>query len=237
MSNVQELASMIDHTILHPQLTDKDLEIGCQVAAKYNVASVCVKPFAVDQAKKLLAGTAVKVGCVVGFPGGISSIDVKVYETVQAIKDGAQEIDMVINIGKAMQKDWAYLKEEIKALADACHERGATLKVIFETDYITEEESIVKLCQICTEVEADYVKTSTGFGFVKGDDGRFSYEGATDEVLKLMKASVGPNVKIKASGGIRSLKRLLEVKEIGCHRAGATATIDMLEEAMAQLAD
>jgi deoxyribose-phosphate aldolase len=232
MSKTKELAKMIDHSILHPTMTDEDLKRECEVAKKYDVASVCVKPYAVPQAAELLKGSDVLVGCVIGFPAGNSAIEVKVFEAEKACKDGAVEIDMVINIGKALQGDWEYLEKEIGAVTQACHQHNAIVKVIFETDYVTRKEDIVKLCQICTAVGADYVKTSSGFGFVKGKDGKYSYEGATIPNLKLMKASVGPKVKVKAAGGVRTLDGLIAVHEAGCTRCGATATISMMEEAV-----
>ena len=232
MSKIRVLAKMIDHSILHPTMTDEDLIRECEVAKKYNVASVCVKPYNVPLAVECLQGSDVLVGCVIGFPAGNSAIDVKLFEAVKACKDGAVEIDMVINIGKALQRDWAYIEREIGSVSDICHELGAIVKVIFETDYVTEVSDIKKLCEICTKVGADYVKTSSGFGFVKGNDGKYSYKGATISNLKLMKASVGPNVKVKAAGGVRSLDGLIAVQEAGCSRCGATATIVMMENAI-----
>ncbi len=231
MSKTLALAKMIDHSILHPTMTDEDLKRECGVAKKYDVASVCVKPYAVPMAVDLLKGSDVLVGCVIGFPSGNSAIDVKLFEAVKACKDGAVEIDMVINVGKALQGDWEYIEKEIGTIAEVCHELNAIVKVIFETDYVTKEADIVKLCEICTKVGADYVKTSSGFGFVKGDDGKYSYVGATIPNLKLMKASVGPNVKVKAAGGVRTLDGLIAVQQVGCSRCGATATIAMMEEA------
>jgi len=234
MNKVKELAKMIDHSILHPTMTDEDLKRECAVAVKYNVASVCVKPYAVKQAVKLLKGTNVLIGCVIGFPAGNSAVAVKVFETENACMDGAVEIDMVINIGKALQGDWEYVENEIQAVADASHKKGAIVKVIFETDYVSKKEDIIKLCEICTKVGADYVKTSSGFGFVKGDDGKYSYQGATIENLQLMRASSGPKVKVKAAGGVRSLDGLLAVQKAGCARCGATATILIMEDAIAR---
>ena len=231
MNKVQELAKMIDHSILHPTMTDEDLRTGCALAKSYNVASVCVKPYMVKDAAVLLKDTEVVVGCVIGFPAGNSCIETKVYETEKACKDGAVEIDMVINIGKALQGDWDYLLHEIGAVSDTCHQHNAIVKVIFETDYVTRQQDLVRLCKICTRVGADYVKTSTGFGFVKGRDGKYSYLGATSKNLQLMKKSIGPGVKLKASGGVRTLDALLEVQKIGCARCGATATQEILEEA------
>ncbi|WP_319270312.1 deoxyribose-phosphate aldolase [uncultured Draconibacterium sp.] len=231
MTSVQELAKMIDHSILHPTMTDNDLKRECAVAAQYNVASVCVKPYAVKQARQLLENTDVYVGCVIGFPAGNSAIEVKVFEAETACNDGAVEVDMVINIGKALQGDWEYIELEISSVTNVCHKNGAIVKVIFETDYVADKVDIKKLCEICTKVGADYVKTSSGFGFVKGADGRYSYMGATIENLKLMRENSGPNVKIKAAGGVRTLDGLLAVREVGCTRCGATATVAILEEA------
>lgn len=229
---VLELAKMIDHSILHPTLTDADLKRECETAMKYHTASVCVKPYAVKQAAELLKGSDVLVGCVIGFPAGNSAINVKVFETEQAIKDGAVEIDMVINIGKALGGDWQYIEEEIKAVTETCHKSNAIVKVIFETDFIPQEEAIIKLCEICTKVGADYVKTSSGFGFVKQSNGDYNYKGATIELLELMRKHSGPKVKVKAAGGVRTLDQLIAVKETGATRSGATATAVIIEDAI-----
>ena len=229
---VYKLAKMIDHSILHPTLTDDDLKRECGVAMKYDVASVCVKPYMVKQAVELLKGTDLLVGCVIGFPAGNSTIATKVFEAEMACKDGAVEIDMVINIAKALQGEWNYLTEEIKSVSDVCHQHGAIVKVIFETDYVKSDADIVKLCRICTEVGADYVKTSTGFGFVKQASGDYNYTGATVPLLQLMKENVGPGVKVKAAGGVRTLDQLIAVRDAGCTRSGATATVVMMEEAI-----
>jgi len=232
MNKTQLLAKMIDHSILHPTMTDEDLKRECDVARKYSVASVCVKPYAVKQAVQLLRHSDVLVGCVIGFPAGNSSIAVKVFEAEMACLDGAVEIDMVINIGKALQGDWGYIREEIQLITATCHRLGAIVKVIFETDFLSREAEIVRLCEICTEVGADYVKTSTGFGFVKQANGDYNYLGATIPVLELMKRSVGPQVKVKAAGGVRTLDQLLQVQKAGCVRCGATATATMMEDAI-----
>ncbi len=223
---------MIDHSILHPTMTDEDLLRDCKVAVKYDVASVCVKPYMVRMAAEYLRGTDVMVGCVTGFPAGNSTIEVKVFETETACRDGAEEIDMVINIGKALSGEWEYIEKEVGAVTKACHTNGAIVKVIIETDYVTRDEDKIKLCKICTKTGADFVKTSSGFGFVKDRNGRFSYTGATVPDLKLMRQHSGPEVLVKAAGGIRTLDQLLAVREAGCSRCGATATVAIMEEAI-----
>lgn len=232
MKKVKELAKMIDHSILHPTMTDEDLKRECEVAKKYDVASVCVKPYMVSSAVDLLKETDVLVGCVIGFPAGNSKIEVKVYETEQACIDGAVEIDMVINIGKALDGEWGYIEKEIETVTNACHKHNAIVKVIFETDFVSSEADIIKLCEICTKVGADYVKTSSGFGFVKQENGDYNYLGATIPNLELMKKSIGSGVKVKAAGGVRSLDGLLAVQKAGCVRCGATATKNIIEDAI-----
>lgn len=228
---LREIARMIDHSLLHPTLTDAELRDGCAVALKYDVASVCIKPYAVPMAAELLAGSAVLVGTVVGFPAGNSTTAIKVAETIQACRDGAVEIDMVINIGKALGGDWDYVKSEIAAVHTVCRANGAILKVIFENDYLLNHDLIAKLTQLCTEVGVEFVKTSTGYGFVKGSDGTHSYEGATLPHLRVMLDNAGPGVLVKAAGGVRTLDGLLEVKAMGVARLGASATAAIMEEA------
>ena len=222
---------MIDHSILHPTMTDEDLIRECGVAKKCDVASVCVKPYAVKLAKDCLKGSDVKVGCVIGFPHGNSSTEVKVFETEKACNDGAVEIDMVINIGKALGGEWKYVETEIKAVTEASHKHKAIVKVIFETDFVTKTEDKIRLCEICTRVGADFVKTSTGYGFVKQPDGEYNYKGATLPDIELMRKHSGPKVQVKCAGGVRTLDDLLKMKAAGATRSGATATEKMLEEA------
>ena len=228
--NYEELAGLIDHSLLHPTMDDAEMEAGCRVAAQYRVASVCIKPYAVKRAAELLAGTGVAVGTVIAFPHGGSETDVKRYETEIACKAGATEIDMVANIGKFLSGDWEYVREDIRAVVEEAHKHGAIVKVIFENDYIADDAVKVKLCQICEEVNADYVKTSTGYGFVKSADGKYSYQGATEHDLRLMRASCSPKVQVKAAGGVRDLDALIRCKELGCGRVGATATAAMMDE-------
>lgn len=231
MNFADELAKMIDHSILQPTHTDSDLEKQCAIARKYKVASVCVKPYAVRRAVQLLKGSGVEVGCVIGFPHGNSSTAVKVFETEQACSDGATEIDMVINIGKALGGDWEYVENEIREVTETCHRQNAIVKVIFETDFVTRTDDKIRLCEICTRVGADFVKTSTGYGFVKKENGDFNYRGATVEDIELMRKHCGPEVRVKCAGGVRTLDDLLRMRSAGAVRSGATATEAMIEEA------
>jgi deoxyribose-phosphate aldolase len=233
----EELAGMIDHSLLHPTLTDAELEEGCRQAVRYGVASVCLKPYWVRRAAQLLEGSRVAVGAVVGFPHGGSTSEVKRYETEMACREGAAEIDMVINIGKALSGDWGYVESDIRAVCQEAHGRGAKVKVILENDYLarggaglSSEEIKRKLCQVAERAGADWVKTSTGYGFVKGADGKYSYQGATEPDLKLMRASVSARVQVKAAGGVRDLDGLIRVRDLGANRCGATATAAILEE-------
>jgi deoxyribose-phosphate aldolase len=228
---VKELAKMIDHSLLHPTMTDDDLRQGCDIARRYNVASVCIKPYAVKDAVGWLQGSDVLVGTVIGFPHGNSTIAVKRIEADQACLDGAVEIDMVVNIGKVLQKDWTYLTEEIRKVNDAVVAHGAILKVIFENDFLPDDDLKIKLCEICSELKVGFVKTSTGYGMVKGADGQYNYQGATEHDLKLMRKHSAPEIEVKAAGGVRSLDDLLRVRSWGVTRVGATATAVMLQEA------
>jgi deoxyribose-phosphate aldolase len=229
---VTQLAKMIDHSILHPTHTDSELQKQCAIARKYNVASVCVKPYAVKQAVHLLKGSDVAVGCVIGFPHGNSSTAVKVFEAEQACRDGAMEIDMVINIGKALGGDWDYVEKEIREITETCHQNNAIVKVIFETDFVTRKDDKIKLCKICTRAGADFVKTSTGYGFVKQPDGNYNYKGATIPDVELMRKHCGPHVQVKCAGGIRTLEDFLKMIAAGVTRSGATATEAILDEAV-----
>jgi deoxyribose-phosphate aldolase len=233
----EEMAKTIDHSLLHPTLTDEELEKGCKLAARYGVASVCIKPYAVRRAVELLQGSGVLVGAVIGFPHGNSSTEVKRFETEAACRDGAAEIDMVINIGKALSGDWTYVEEDIRAVCDMAHQHGAQVKVIFENDYLTQggaglgsDDLKIRLCQIAERAGADWVKTSTGYGFVKQPAGSYTYQGATEHDLKLMRAACSARVQVKAAGGVRDLDGLIKVRDLGASRCGATATAAMLDE-------
>lgn len=233
----EELAGMIDHSLLHPTLTDRELEEGCKLAMKYGVASVCIKPYAIRRAAELLAGNKVLVGCVIGFPHGNPCTESKRYETELACRDGAVEIDMVINIGKAMSGDWDYVEQDVKAVCDEAHRHRAQVKVIFENDYLDKGGADLdgdnfkrKLCRICERAGADWVKTSTGFGFVKQPDGGYNYRGATAHDLELMRAACSSKVQVKAAGGVRDLDSLIRVRDLGATRCGASATAAILDE-------
>lgn len=226
-----ELAKYIDHSLLHPTMTDKDLEEGCLLAKKYNTATVCIKPYAVAKAKELLKGTTVGICTVIGFPHGSNTTDLKVIETIEACRNGATEIDMVVNIGKVIGGDWDYVEAEIAEIMEAALEHNAILKVIFENDFLNEEQKI-KLCQICSTIGVAFVKTSSGYGYVKQENGMFLTRGATIEDLILMRKYSAPHVQIKAAGGIRKLSDLLEAIKAGATRIGATATESIIMEAM-----
>ncbi|HXJ61697.1 MAG TPA: deoxyribose-phosphate aldolase [Verrucomicrobiae bacterium] len=233
----EELAGMIDHSLLHPTMTDQELEEGCRIAVRYGVASVCIKPYAVAKAAEWLRGSKVAVGAVIGFPHGHSTTESKRYETQLACRDGAVEIDMVINIGKLLSGDWDFVERDVQAVCDEAHQRRAKVKVIFENDYLekggaglSSDDLKRKLCQICERAGADWVKTSTGYGFVKGKDGQYNYRGATEHDLQLMREACSPKVQVKAAGGVRDLDGLILVRDLGCTRCGASATVAMLEE-------
>jgi deoxyribose-phosphate aldolase len=229
-SIVHELAKMIDHSILHPTMTDTDLREGCALAMMYDTASVCIKPYAVKEAAKLLAGSPVLVGTVIGFPHGNSHTEIKVAECKKACEDGAVEIDMVVNIGKVLGGDWDYVQAEIRAINKEALSHHAIVKVIFENDFL-EADHKIRLCKICSAENVAFVKTSTGYGFVKDKDGKFFTLGATVDDLILMRKHTAPHIQVKAAGGVRSLDDLLKVKETGVTRVGATATVAILEEA------
>ncbi|MEM2373038.1 MAG: deoxyribose-phosphate aldolase [Thermoproteota archaeon] len=228
--SLASISKMIDHSLLHPTLTDDDLRAGCILARKYDVAAVCIKPYAVKLAREMLSGTSVAVCTVIGFPHGSSTTEIKVEETKRACEDGATEIDFVVNIGKVLSRDWDYVSREIKMVNDTAIERGAIVKVIFENDYLTDEFKI-KLCHICNHHRVAFVKTSTGYGFVRQPDGTYMYKGAVEEDVILMRRECIPEIQIKAAGRIRTLDDLLRFKALGATRIGTTATETIIEEA------
>ncbi len=236
MDKITELAKMIDHSLLHPTMTDEDIEQGCKLAKKYNVAAVCVKPYAIGQAVEWLRDSEVLVCAVIGFPHGNSAVAVKVFETAQACNDGAVEIDMVVNIGKVLGEDWQYVEREIASVVAITKKHQAALKVIFENDFLPSDHFKIKLCEICSRQQVEFIKTSTGYGFVKGADGRYSYQGATEHDLLLMRKYSALEVQIKAAGGVRTLDDMLKVRALGVTRIGATTTASIMEEAKKRFA-
>jgi deoxyribose-phosphate aldolase len=225
-----DLAKMIDHSLLHPTMTDTEIREGCRLARDYDVATACVKPYSIPTCREILAGSGVAVCAVIGFPHGNSSTGIKIIEAEEAVLAGAAEIDMVVNLGKALGGDWDYVSREIRLINETVIARGAILKVIFENDYL-QETHIVRLCRICTDCGVAFVKTSTGYGFVRQENGMYSYRGATDAHLKLMREHCPAAVQVKAAGGVRTLDDLLRVRGLGVSRIGATATREILEEA------
>lgn len=215
---LSELAKTIDHALLRPEMTDTDIIAGCELAHRYHVASVCVRPSDVALAAKVLAESDVAVGTVIGFPHGSSTTAVKVAEAQQAMDDGATELDMVMNIGALRSGKRDVVRDEIAAIVNAARGR-AHVKVILENAYLTDDEKVIA-CQLSEAAGADFVKTSTGF----------APTGVTVADIKLMRASVGPAVQVKAAHGVRTLDTLLEVIDAGATRAGATATAAILDD-------
>jgi len=220
----EDIAKMIDHSLLNPIMTDRDLEEGCQLAVQYKVASVCVMPYFLKRCAPILRGSGVKASTTIGFPHGGHATAVKAAEARQALDDGGEELDMVVNISKVLSRDWAYVFADIQAVVIVAHDRGQKVKVIFENCYLKDEHKI-KLCEICGEVGADWVKTSTGYGT----------GGATDDDLRLMRKHSPARVQVKAAGGVRDLDRLLAVRALGVTRVGASRTVDILDECKRRL--
>lgn len=227
---VSRLASMIDHSILHPTATDSDLIVGCGVAMKWNVASVCVKPYWVSKTVELLEGSRIPACTVIGFPHGSQATSNKIAETYQAINDGATELDMVVNVGKVLGGDIAYVEKEIELVNTLCIKSNAILKVIFENDFLPTDDTKIQLVEVCREIGVAFVKTSSGYGFVKQPDGTFATRGATIHDCRLMVKHAGPHTRVKAAGGIRSLADVLPLYELGVARFGCTATDSILTE-------
>jgi deoxyribose-phosphate aldolase len=231
LPSVSELARMIDHSLLHPTMTDEQLRAGLALARRCACATACVKPYAVPMSTAALTGSDVAVCAVVGFPHGNSHPELIATEAIRAIAEGATEIDMVANAGKVLGGDWEYVARELTLVNTTCVSRGALLKVIFENDYL-QDAHIIRLCELCTKIGVGFVKTSTGYGFVKQPGGDYNYRGATEHHLKLMRQHSGPQVQIKAAGGVRTLDDLLKVRALGVTRIGATATETILRDAV-----
>jgi deoxyribose-phosphate aldolase len=219
-----DLAKMIDHSLLNPTLTAADLEAGCKLALAYDVASVCILPYSLKRCAELLHGSTVRASTTIGFPHGGHTTAIKAAEAKQAIADGGQELDMVVNISQVLSGAWDYVRDDVAAVIRVAHDAGAKVKVIFENCYLKEEHKI-RLCQICGELNADWVKTSTGYGT----------GGATLEDLALMRKHAPPHVQVKAAGGVRDLDTLIKVRELGVTRCGASRTKEMLDECRKRL--
>ncbi|HLY20084.1 MAG TPA: deoxyribose-phosphate aldolase [Bryobacteraceae bacterium] len=220
----QDMAKMIDHSLLNPTLTVDHLERGIQLALDYDVASVCIMPFYLKRCAEALRGSRVNASTTIGFPHGGHATAVKLAEARQALNDGGQELDIVVNISRVLSGDWGYVQEDLSGVIDAAHEAGQKVKVIFENCYLNDAQKI-RLCEICGELRADWVKTSTGYGT----------GGATFEDLALMRTHSPAYVQVKAAGGVRDLDALLEVRALGVTRVGATRTAAMLDECKRRL--
>jgi deoxyribose-phosphate aldolase len=219
-----DIARLIDHSLLQPNLGDRELDSGCELALRYGTASVCIKPYYVKRAKQLLADSRVAVGTTIGFPHGGHLGAVKLFESERALDDGATELDMVVNIGWLLSGRWGEVGQEIGDIVRLAHSRGAIVKVIFENCYLSDEQKI-RLCRVCAESNADYVKTSTGYGS----------GGATLDDLRLMRRHTPPHIGVKAAGGVRDLDTLLAVRAIGVTRIGASKTAEILDECRKRL--
>jgi deoxyribose-phosphate aldolase len=220
----EDIAKMIDHSLLNPAMTDVELERGCREGVDYNCASVCIMPYYLKRCAEILRGSTVKPSTTIGFPHGGHTTAIKLAEAKQALEDGGEELDMVVNISKVLSGDWAYVRRDLKAVIDLTHAHGRKTKVIFENCYLKDEHKI-RLCEICGELGTDWVKTSTGYGS----------GGATIEDLRLMRAHSPAHVQVKAAGGIRDLDKLLEVRALGVTRVGASRTSAILEECRRRL--
>jgi deoxyribose-phosphate aldolase len=218
------VVELIDHAVLHPTQTDADVRAACALCGELGVASVCVKPSHVPLAAECLRDTTVLVSTVIGFPHGGTTTETKVAETQLACRQGAREVDMVVNVGKVLGEEWNFVEADIRAVVDAARNHSAITKVIFETGLLPNDEVKIRLCKASEAAGAAFVKTSTGFGYVKGPDGALVATGATEHDIKLMRASCGPKVQVKASGGIRSYADARRFVQLGATRLGTSAT-------------
>jgi len=220
---LEQVAKTIDHSILKPDFTYSDVAAGAELALKYNTASYCIRPMDVAAAAKALAGSSVNVCTVIGFPHGSTTTATKAFETKDAIANGAVEIDMVMNVSAMLSGDFDFVEQDIRAVVEIAHAAGASVKVIFETAFLNDEQ-IIKACELTENAGADYVKTSTGF----------ASEGATTHNVALMKKAVGERLKVKSSGGVRTLDQLIDYMNLGVTRSGCSATAQVLEEFIAK---
>jgi deoxyribose-phosphate aldolase len=218
------IVKLIDHAVLQPTQTDVDVRAACALCAELGTASVCVKPSHVSLADECLRGSSVLVSTVIGFPHGGTTTETKVAETELACRQGAKEVDMVANVGKVLSGDWSYVEADIRAVVAAARRGGAITKVIFETGLLPSDDLKIRLCQISEAAGAAFVKTSTGFGYVKQANGSMAATGATEADIKLMRANCGPAVQVKASGGIRNYEDARRFVDLGATRLGTSGT-------------
>lgn len=218
------IVSLIDHAVLHPTQTDVDLRTACAMCAKLGVASVCVKPSMVPLAAELLAGSKTVPSTVIGFPHGGTSTECKVRETEVACAQGAREVDMVVNVGRVLAEDWEYVASDIRGVNESATTAGVITKVIFETGLLPSDDLKQRLCAICEQVGVAFVKTSTGFGFVKDANGALVSTGATEHDVRLMRKHCSDKVQVKASGGIRSYADAQRFVALGATRLGTSGT-------------
>jgi len=216
----RDIARMLDHSTLQPNLTDTDINKGCDIALLYETATVCARPSDVKILVRKLTGSTVKACTVIGFPHGAQTSSAKLFEAEEALAEGCAELDMVINIGKLLSGDMDYIENEIRLIASAAHKTGALLKVIIETCYLTDEQKIA-VCKLAEKAKTDFVKTSTGYGNA----------GCTIHDLKLMRGAVSGRVRVKGSGGIRDLDTVLSAAAAGAARCGVSATEAIMNEA------
>lgn len=234
LNSVAGVAKLIDHAILHPSLGPSEMRADLESVLAYPLASACIKPHAVALAAEVLAGSVIKTCTVISFPHGNSRPDAKAFETERAIADGATEIDMVVNQGLVRDEDWNGVRHDIASVLTVCRAHGALLKVIFENDYLGSDALKTELCHVCADLRVDFVKTSTGFGFLRDADGKFSTRGASIADLRLMRANSPEHIGVKASGGVRNLDDLIHCAEAGANRIGTTSTHAILREATAR---
>jgi deoxyribose-phosphate aldolase len=220
----QSIVKLIDHAVLQPAQTDDDVRAACVFCVELGVASVCVKPSHVPLAVECLRDSSVLVSTVIGFPHGGTATEAKLAETELVCRQGAREVDMVVNVGKVLSTDWRYVDRDIRAVVEAAKNGGAITKVIFETGLLPDDQTKIRLCQLSEAAGAAFVKTSTGFGFVKRSDGTMVATGATEHDVRLMREHCGPKVQVKASGGIRGYEDAQRFIDLGATRLGTSAT-------------
>lgn len=235
--NSHKVAKMVDHSLLHPAMTDAEFEAECAIARQYNVGAVCVKPYHVKRAAELMAGTDIQISAVIAFPHGNSTTEIKLAEAEQVCRDGATEVDMVVNIGKVVGGDWSYVDNEIRQINALVKSHNAILKVIFENDLLTSDQQKITLCRICSKYKVAFVKTSTGYCFNKDADGKYSYKGATHHDLMLMRKYSDPEVQVKAAGAVSTLEPVLEAYQLGATRFGLKGAKKLVEDAVAKFGE